>query len=39
MLNLIVWNRSVFDIEIVYLYQTELFEIELFLYAKLDCLK
>ena len=30
MLILIVWNRNIFDIEIVYLGQTELSEIELF---------
>ena len=32
MLNWIVWNRTVFDIETVYLYLTELFGIELFLH-------
>ena len=50
MLSWIVWNRTVFDIEIVYLSETELFEIELFWrltvckqknynYTKLNCLK
>ena len=31
MLNWIVWSRTVFDIETVYLGSTELFEIKLFL--------
>ena len=46
MLNRIVLNRTVFDIEAVYLCKTELFEIELFLnrtklctYVKLNCFK
>ena len=30
MLNRIVWTRTVFDIETIYLWETELFEIELF---------
>ena len=30
MLNWITWNRTIFNIEHVYLYKTELFEIELF---------
>ena len=30
MLSWIVWNRTVFEIETVYLYETELLEIELF---------
>ena len=30
MLNWIIWNRTVFDIEMVYLCSTELFEIEQF---------
>ena len=32
MQNSIVWNRTHFDIETVYLYWTELFESELFCY-------
>ena len=36
MLNWIVWKRTVFDIEAVYLCWTELFEIELFLCIKMD---
>ena len=39
MLNWIVWNRTVFDIENVYVRKTELLEIELFSCAKLKCLK
>ena len=44
MLNWIVWNRTVFDMETVYLCYSELFEMELFLtlklytYPKLNCL-
>ena len=45
MLNLIVWNRTVFEIETVYFCKIELFEIEVFLnrnklctYAKHYCL-
>ena len=36
MLIWIVWNRTVFDIETVYLYSTELFEIELLIYIRMD---
>ena len=36
MLNWIVWNRTVFNIEIVYLCKTELFEWELFICIKID---
>ena len=32
MLNWIVWKRTVFYIETVYLYLTELFQIEVFMY-------
>ena len=48
MLNWIFSNRTFFDIEPVYLYSTELLEIELFdielcvkncTYAKVNCLK
>ena len=39
MLDWIVWKRTAFDIETVYLCLTELFEIELFLYAKLKSMK
>ena len=35
MLNWIVWNRTVFDIEPVYLCETKLFEIELFICIKM----
>ena len=38
MLNWIVWNKIVLDIENVYFRSPELLEIELFLYAKLNCL-
>ena len=36
MLNWIVWNRTVFDIETVYICKTELSEIELFICIKMD---
>ena len=39
MLNWIAWNRTVFDVETVYLCETDLFEIELILYAKVNCLE
>ena len=45
MLNWVVWKRTIFDSETVYLWYTELFEKELFLtlnmctYAKQNCLK
>ena len=34
MLNWIIWSRTVFDIETVYLCWIELFEVELFLTSK-----
>ena len=36
MLNWIVWNRTIFDPETVYLCLTELFEIEMFICIKID---
>ena len=36
MLNQIVWNKTVFDIKKVYLYETELFEIELLIFTKME---